>query len=149
LHLSLALLQQVFTPEYPGSFTISCLGARKTVTITGYKEVALNSTGISLVIEPSRTDLKDGDYVEFNLVIVNDNPYPVKVPVFDILSYSLTPDSPIGTMHIEWVWNYFEVEAESQRTVWRDGFLVRYPRFSLYYYVEGATASLEIEVEKR
>jgi len=148
-HDKAMFIRQVFTPEYPGSFTISCLSARKTVTITGYKEVALNSTGISLVIEPSRTDLKDRDYVEFNLVIKNDNPYPVKVPVFDKFSYSLTPNSPIGTMYIEWVWSYFEVEAESQRTVWKDSFLVRYPGFSLYYYVDGVTSSLEIEVGRR
>lgn len=148
-HDRAVFLRQVFTPEYPGSFTISCLGARKTVTITGYKEVALNSTGISLVIEPSRTDLKDRDYVEFNLVIKNDNPYPVKVPVFDKFSYGLTPDSPIGTMYIEWAWKYFEVEAESQRIVWKDSFLVRYPGFSLYYYVDGVTSSLEIEVGRR
>jgi hypothetical protein len=147
-HDKAAFTQQVFTPEYPGPFTISCLGVRKTVTITGYKEVALNSTGISLVIEPSRIDLKDRDYVEFNLVIKNDNPYPVKVPVFDKFSHSLTPNSPIGTMYIEWVWSYFEVEAESQRTVWKDSFLIRYPSFSLYYYVDGVTSSLEIEVEK-
>ncbi|MFH0850810.1 MAG: hypothetical protein V1924_07725 [Candidatus Bathyarchaeota archaeon] len=92
-HDKAMFIRQVFTPEYPGSFTISCLSARKTVTITGYKEVALNSTGISLVIKPSRTDLKDRDYVENKLVIINDNPYPVKIPVFNKLSYSLTPDS--------------------------------------------------------
>ncbi len=142
-------LRQTFTPEYPGPFTITCLSVRKTVTITGYKEVTMNSTGISLVIEPSRIDLKDRDYVEFNLVIKNDNPYPVKVPVFDKFSYSLTPNSPIGTMYIDWVWSYFEVEAESQRTVWKDSFLVRYPGFSLYYYVDGVTSSLEIEVGRR
>jgi hypothetical protein len=142
-------LQQVFTPEYPGGFTVTCLGARKTVTVTGYKEVTLNSTGVSLVIEPSRTDLKDRDYVEFNLVIVNDNPYPVKIPVFNKLYISHTPERPIGPAYIDWFWTYIEVEAKSQRTVWRDGYLVRYPRFSLYYYVEGATASLEMEVGRR
>ncbi|HEX9914054.1 MAG TPA: hypothetical protein VGB32_03970 [Candidatus Bathyarchaeia archaeon] len=147
-HDRAVFLRQTFTPEYPGLFTITCLSARKTVTITGYKEVTLNSTGISLVIEPSHTDLKDRNYVEFNLVIKNDNPYPVKVPVFNKLSYSLTPDSPIGTMYIDWIWRYFEIEAESQRTVWKDSFLVRYPSFSLYYYVDGVTASLEIGVKK-
>ena len=148
-HDKTEFLRQVFTPEYPGPFTITCLSVKKTVTITGYKEVTLNSTGIRLVIETSRTDLKDRDYVEFNLVIKNDNPYPVKVPVFDTFSYSLIPDRPIGTMAIEWVLRYFEVEAESQRTVWKDSFLVRYPGFSLYYYVDGVTTSLEIEVGRR
>jgi hypothetical protein len=145
-HDKAAFIQQTFTPEYPGPFRITCLGAKKTVTITGYREVTLNSTGIRMVIEPSRTDLKDGDYAEFNLVIKNDNPYPVKVPVFNKLSYSLTPNSPIGMMYIDWIWTHFEVEAESQRTVWKDSYLVRYPRFSLYFYVDGITSSLEIEV---
>jgi len=147
-HDRAVFLRQTFTPEYPGPFTVTCLGARKTVTVTGYKEVTLNSTGISLVIEPSRTDLKDMDYVEFNLVLVNDNPYPVKIPVFNKLYISHTPERPIGPAYIDWFWTYIEVEAESQRTVWSDGYLVRYPSFSLYYYVEGATASLEMEVGK-
>ena len=122
------------------------MGVKKTVDVTGYKEVSLNSTGISLVVIPARTALKDRDYVTFNLTIVNDNPYPVKVPVFYEIPYSFTSDTPAGGVHLEWVWSHFKIEANAQHTDWSKKYFVRYPEFSLYYDIDGVKASIELEV---
>jgi hypothetical protein len=47
-----------FTPTYPGPFKITGLGVSKTVNVTGYKLVRMNSTGIKLSLEPTKTVLK-------------------------------------------------------------------------------------------
>ena len=142
-----SFFRTTFTPKYPGEFVIKWMGVKKTVDVTGYKEVSLNSTGISLIISPPRTELRDRDYVRFNLSVINENPYPVKIPVFDPIAYSRTPYGNRSLIYSDWVWSHFEIESNSQRTIWSQSFLVRYPKFSLYVYVYGRTVSVEVEVK--
>ena len=135
-----------FTPTYPGPFKITGLGLTKTVNVTGYKEVDVNSTGISLKIEPEVPVLRDKKNVWFYLIIVNENPYPVKIPVFTDIGYSLIPSKPRGGMKIDWIMTHYIVEANSEKGVWRNQFRVTQPGFSLYYYIRGITVSFEREV---
>jgi hypothetical protein len=137
-----------FTPTYPGPFKITGLGLTKTMNVTGYKDVTCNSTGISLKIEPSVPVLKDKENVDFSLVIVNDNPYPVKIQAPNGIEYGLRPDDKIGGMYGDLVIGHFKIEAYSQRTVWSHSFRVIYPSFSLYVYINKYIVSLEMEVEK-
>ncbi len=136
-----------FTPTYPGPFKITGLGLTKTVNVTGYKEATLNSTGIRLFLEPSKTTLKDRDYVEITLVIKNDNPYPVKIPVFSPIYTGETPDELYPSIYISWLYPHFTLEANSSYTHPIRGDLARYPGFSLYVSVEGVKASIELEVD--
>jgi len=135
-----------FTPTYPGPFKIVGLGQTKTVNVTGYKEVDVNSTGISLKIEPEAPVLRDKENVWFVLIIVNENPYPVKIPVFNEISYCLIPSKPRGGMMVDWIMSHYTIEANSEKMVWRDRFRVTQPGFSLYYYIRGVTVSFEGEV---
>lgn len=145
---NLTLNSCTFTPTYPGPFKIIGLGLTKTVNVTGYKEVTLNSTGISLKIEANVPVLKDKENIEFSLVVVNDNPYPVKIPVFDKLEYGFLLGEITGGFYPDWAIPFFKVEAYSQTTMWRHSFRVSYPSFTLYIYVNDYTASLTMEVEK-
>ncbi|MCW4012899.1 MAG: hypothetical protein NWF07_07895 [Candidatus Bathyarchaeota archaeon] len=135
-----------FTPTYPGPFKITGLGLVKTVNVTGYKEVNVNSTGISLKIEPEVPVLKDKENVWFDLIIVNENPYPVKIRVFNEIGYCLIPSKPKGGMMVDWIMSHYTVEANSEKGVWRNQFRVTLPGFSLYYYIRGVTVSFEREV---
>ncbi len=92
-----------FTPTYPGPFKITGLGVSKTVNVTGYKLVRMNSTGIKLSLEPTKTVLKDRDYVDFSLVIINENPYPVKIPIFDKVFMGFDPDEMSPSMYLDWI----------------------------------------------
>jgi len=113
------IINSTFTPTYPGPFTITGLGATKTVNVTGYKEVTVNSTGISLKIEPEIPVLRDKENVWFDIIIVNENPYPVKIPVFTEIGYCLIPSKPRGGMMVEWIMTHYTVESNSEKMVWR------------------------------
>ena len=143
---NLTFVTSSFTPTYPGPFKITGLGLTKTVNVTGYKEATLNSTGISLIIEPSIREPKDRDYVEFSLVIVNDNPYPVKVPSVSKINIGFAPNDLRSGVFISWLYPYIEIEANSSRLLHRQGYQLRYPGFGLYMSVEGVMASIEVEV---
>lgn len=145
---NLTLTSCIFTPTYPGPFKINGLGLTKTVNVTGYKKIPLNSTGISFKIEPSNPKPKDKEKIECSLVIVNDNPYPVKVPVFERIGYGLTPGDRVEMAYWDRVISSYRIEANSQCNAWSHSFYVRYPSFSLYVYVDDFTASLSLEVEK-
>jgi hypothetical protein len=135
-----------FTPTYPGPFKITGLGHTKTVNVTGYKEANVNSTGISLKIEPNVPAIKDHETVEVSLILVNDNPYPVKIPVFSEIRRSLVSTNPKSGMLIQHVVSHYEIEAYSKRLLWRENCRVSYPGFSIYYKVEGVMVALEMEV---
>lgn len=136
------------TPLYPGEFVIKWMGVKKTVDVTGYKEVSLNSTGISLEVQTSQTEFKIGDQIEVYLVIRNSNPYPVKVPVFrDVTSSAVPLENPRKNVFISWAMKYFEVEANSARIAWTDRVRLRLPHYAKYWYVDGQQAFIEFEVD--
>ncbi len=138
---------QRYTSQYPGPFTISCLGMKKTVNMSGYKEVSLNSSGISLEIQTSQIEFKVGDQIEVYLVIRNSNPYPVKVPVFQNMTPSKIPlETPIPGFFVEWVMPFFEVEANSTRRTWTNNVTLGRTHYSKYWYVDGQQAFIEFEV---
>jgi len=143
---NLTFTSSKFTPTYPGPFKIVGLGQTKTVNVTGYKEVTVNSTGISFKVEPSVLVLKDRDTVEVSLFLVNDNPYPVKIPVFSEIRRSLVSTNPKSGMMIQYVISHYEIEAYSERLLWRENCRASYPGFSIYYKVEGVMVALEMEV---
>ena len=146
---NVALTSCVFTPTYPGPFEINGLGLTKTVSVTGYKEVTLNSTGISLDVVTNQTTIKEGDLVTFYLIIRNDNPYPVKVPVYEKFARSMVPiEKQTHSIMIDWVWRYFKVDANSYTTTWTDRHSMRAPGFSLFYMVDGCRADIQLEVTK-
>lgn len=137
-----------FTPTYPGPFKITGLGLTKIVNVTGYKEATLNSTGISLKIEPSIKEPKDRDYVEFSLFIVNENLYPVKVPSVSKIYIGYSPDDQKPSVFISWLYPYLEIDSNSSRLLYSRGYQLRYPGFGLYMSVEGVMVSIELEVEQ-
>jgi len=138
---------QTFTPNYPGEFRITCLGVSKTVNVTGYKEVSLNTTGISLEIQTSQNEFKIGDQIEVYLVIRNRNLYPVKVPVYQEMTPSAVPlENPHSTMFVEWSVRYFEVEANSTRRTWTIRVTLRRTHYEKYWYADGQEAYIEFEV---
>ena len=142
-----SILRTNFKPQYPGEFVIKWMGVKKTVDVTGYKEVSLNSTGISLEVQTSQTQFKIGDQIEVSLVIRNSNPYPVKIPVYQKVTQSAVPlTNPRQTIYISWAMKYFEVEANSTRTTLMDRVRLRLPYYAKYWYVDGQQAFIEIEV---
>ncbi len=136
-HDRAAFIQQVFTPEYPGPFRVTCLGAQDTVNVTGARRVSISSTEVSLKVEFNVTCR----LIEAQLILVNDNPYPVKVPVFLKLSmyrefYGFRNNS---TAYISWAISFFEVEVGSTRVVFREdmGIYSEKYQYVCVFYVEG------------
>ena len=139
-HDRAVFLQQVFTPEYPGSFRVTCLGAVHTVNVSGARRVPLSSPEVRLEVGFNVT----GGLVEALLILVNDNPYPVEVPVFLKLTryrefYGFRNNS---TAYISWAINLFEVEAGSTRVIWREemGITGENYDYVCVFYVEGRVA---------
>ena len=137
-----------FKPTYPGPFKITGLGITKTVNVTGFKEVSLNSTGMSLVIKPSVSKPKDRDYVEFSFVIENNNPYPVRLPIVTKIYTGLSPNELRPSIFIDWLYPHIGIAPYSERLLCSKGFQVRYPGFSLFMSANGVMASIELEVEQ-
>ena len=139
-HDRAVFLQQVFTPEYPGPFRVTCLGAAHMVNVTGARRVPLSSPEVQLEVGFNVT----GRLVEALLILVNDNPYPVEVPVFMKLTryrefYGFRINS---TAYISWAINFFEVEAGSTRVVFREemGITGENYDYVCVFYVEGRVA---------
>lgn len=116
---NLTLTSRKFTPTYPGPFKITGLGQTKTVNIIGYKEVDVNSTGISLKIEPEVPVLKDKQNIWFYLIIVNENPYPVKIPVFSpVITHFGSPNSEYRLVeYIDWANPHWDIPAYSTKQI--------------------------------
>jgi hypothetical protein len=136
-HDKAEFLKQVFTPEYPGPFRVTCLGAQATVNVTGARQVPISSPEVSLNVEFNVT----GKLIEAQLILVNDNPYPVKVPVFYKLPiyrefYGFSNNS---TAYIRWAISFFEVKAGSTRIVFREdmGIYSEKYQYVCVFYVEG------------
>jgi hypothetical protein len=120
-----------------------------TVNVTDALVVTLGHPGVSLNLEvaSNQTAFKSGDAVLVYLVIRNDNPYPVKVPVYENFTKSMIPlTSPRREYMIQWIHRYFRVEPRSYKVTWTDTYTVRPPAFTVYYYVDGHEASLGFEV---
>ena len=147
-HGKLVFINSTFTPTYPGEFVITGLGLTKRVNVTGYKEVSLNSSGIRLVLEPSISKPEDRDYVDFSLVIWNDNAYPVKIPVFSPIYMGEGPDDLAPSTYISWISSHFTIESGASWRLNLRGYQVRYPGFSLYVSVDGVMAFIELEVSQ-
>jgi hypothetical protein len=139
-HDKAAFLQQVFTPEYPGPFRVTCLGAQATVNVTGARQVPISSAEVGLEVGFNVT----GRLIEALLILVNDNPYPVKVPVFFKLPiyrefYGFSNNS---TAYIRWAISFFNVEADSTKVVFREdmGIYSEKYQYVCVFYVEGRVA---------
>ena len=120
-----------------------------TVNVTDAVVVTLDHPGVSLDLEvvTNQTTFKRGDTILVYLVIRNDNPYPVKVPVYENFTKSMIPlTSPQREYMIEWMHSYFRVEPRSYKVTWTDKYTMRPPAFTIYYYVDGHEASLSVEV---
>ena len=120
-----------------------------TVNVTDALVVTLDHPGVSLDLEvvTNQTTFKRGDAILVYLVIRNDNPYPVKVPVYENFTKSMIPlTSPRREYMIEWIPRYFRVEPRSYKVTWTDTYTMRPPAFTVYYYVDGHEASLSVEV---
>jgi hypothetical protein len=120
-----------------------------TVNVTDALVVTLDHPGVSLDLEvvTNQTTFKSGDIILVFLIIRNDNPYTVKVPVYENFTKSMIPlTSPQREYMIEWIPRYFRVEPRSYKVTWTDTYTVRYPAFTVYYYVDGHEASLSVEV---
>jgi len=120
-----------------------------TVNVTDALVVTLDYPGVSLDLEvvTNQTTFKRGDAILVYLVIRNDNPYPVKVPVYENFTKSMIPlTSPQGEYMIEWIHRYFRVEPRSYKVTWTDRYTLRPPAFTVYYYVDGHEASLSVGV---
>lgn len=145
------------SPAEPGEITMTAEAERDlktsaatcTVNVTDALVVTLDHPGVSLDLEvvTNQTTFKSGDAVLIYLVIRNDNPYPVKVPVYENFTKSMIPlTSPQSKYMIEWMHRYFRVEPRSHKVTWTDRYTVRYPAFTIYYYADGHEASLSVEV---
>jgi len=139
-HDRAVFFQQVFTPEYPGPFRVTCLGAQATVNVTGARQVPISSPEVSLKVEFNVT----GRLIEAQLILVNDNPYPVQVPVFMNLNiyrefYGFRNNS---TAYISWAISFFKVEARSTKVVWREdmGIYSEKYQYVCVFHVEGRMA---------
>ena len=133
-------LRRVFTPLYPGPFMVTCPGAEATVNVTGARRVPISSPEVGLKVEFSVT----GRLVHALLILVNDNPYPVEVPVFMQLTrykefYGFSSNT---TSYISWAIRFFEVEAHSTKVAWREemGITGENYEYVCIFYVEGRVA---------
>lgn len=143
------------SPAEPGEITMTAEVERNlktsvatcTVNVTDTLVVTLDHPGVSLEVVTNHTTFKSGDTILVFLVIRNDNPYTVKVPVYENFTKSMIPlTSPQNEYMIEWVHRYFRVEPRSHKVTWTDRYTVRYPAFTIYYYADGHEASLSVEV---
>jgi hypothetical protein len=137
-HDKAEFLKQVFTPQYPGPFKITCLGAQATVNVTGARRVPLSSPEVGLEVGFNVT----GGRVEALLLLINDNPYPVKVPVFSEITIYREANGfgYNSTAILDWVISFFEVEAGSTRVIWRERMGVTGVTYVCIFYVEGRVA---------
>jgi len=112
------------------------------------RNVTLDSQGVSLVIEPSIAKPKERDFVQFRIMIVNDNPFPVRIPVFSSIYMGHSPDDLMPSVFISWLNPYIEIGASSSIVIHQVGYQVHYPVFELYVSVSGVIASIELEVKQ-
>lgn len=111
----------------------------------GYREVSLNSSGISLDVITNQT--YTGSRLDVYLIIRNDNPYPVKVPVYQNFTISTLPiEKQQNTVCVGWINTHFMVGANSFEITWHDIKYLRPPEFSIFYMVDGVRASISMGV---
>lgn len=139
--------KESFKPKYPGEFVIEWLGIKKTVEVTGFKEVTLHSEGISLDLITNQTSLKKGDRLNVFLIVRNDNPYPVKIPVITGYTRSTIPITDNrSNIQVSCISSHYEIEANSYEITWHDINYVRPPGLSLFFRVDGIHVDIQLEV---
>lgn len=139
-------LDQMFKPEYPGRFIITCLGATHVVNITGVKWITLDSPGISLVAHTNQTSVTQGDNVWIYLSIRNANSYPVKVPLFDEFKVG-SCESDSKSITISWAVPYFTVDANSTKTIWVGVFGAREQGLEICFCIDGHQVNFSTEIK--
>ena len=135
-----------YTPTYEGEITVN-------VEYSGFKSesrelnqtigkyspvgVSVNSTGIALYLE----DSDDAQNPTILIRVRNDNPYPVRFPVFYELTKNYgTPDSDMKTVvFIEWVIHSFEIPAFSTLTIFDTNSFASPNRTTIYFTLYGIT----------
>jgi hypothetical protein len=108
------------------------------IEITEYDPilVSVNSTGITLFAGPSQSQ-----YPNIVIQISNDNPYPVRIPVFGSIGrWTGSPDSDIKTVtNINWVYQHWDIPPYSTRTIWDTGASAKATRTPAYFRLYGKT----------
>ena len=108
------------------------------IEITEYDPVLVNvnSTGITLFAGPSQDQ-----YPNLVIQIRNDNPYPVRIPVFSsITRWAGSPDSDTKTVtHISWVNQHWDIPPYSTKTIWDTGTSAKTTRTLIYFRLYGKT----------
>jgi len=99
--------------------------------------VSVNSTGITLYLE----DSDDAENPTILIRVRNDNPYPVRFPVFYQLTKNYgTSDSDMKTVvFIEWVVPSFEIPAYSTQTIFDTNSFASPNRTTIYFTLYGKT----------
>ena len=135
-----------YTPVHEGEVLISAeltsftkvSAVNMSIEITEYDPllVNINSTGVTLFAGPSQDR-----YPNIVIQISNDNPYPVRIPVFSsITRWTESPDSDMKTVTlINWVNRYWDIPAYSTIIIWDTGASAKTTRTSIYFRLYGKT----------
>ena len=135
-----------YTPMHEGEVMITAeltsftkvSAVNMSIEITEYDPILVNvnSTGITLFAGPSQDQ-----YPTIVIQIRNDNPYPVRIPVFSSLTRWVgSPDSDMKTVtFISWVNRYWDIPPYSTKTIWDTGTSAKTTRKPIYFRLYGKT----------
>ncbi len=137
----------IYVPKYEGEVIVnaelrsiakvstSYLG----ISITDYEPiwVTVNSTGITLLLEPS----EDPDNPTILIRVRNDNPYPVRIPVFSEMEkqYGSLESELKYSVQIFWGIPYWDIPAYSTKTLLNTDAYASDTRTPIYYTLYGQT----------
>lgn len=136
----------IYVPKYEGEVLITAeltsftkvSAVNMSIVITEYdpRLVNVNSTGITLFTGPSQDQ-----YPNIVIQIRNDNPYPVRIPVFsDITRWTGLPDSDTKTItYISWTNQHWDIPPYSTKTIWDTGTSAKTIPKPTYFRLYGKT----------
>ena len=141
-----------YTPTYEGEITVDVEyngfkseSRELNQTIEEYSPIGatVDSTGITLYLENS----DDTENPTILIRVRNDNPYPVRFPVFSVLTTNYgTPNSEMKTVvFIEWVVLSFEIPAYSSLTIYDTDSFASPNRTPIYFTLYGKTLKYPLE----
>ena len=126
----------LITAELTSFTKVSAVNMSIVITEYDPRLVNVNSTGITLFAGPSQDQ-----YPNIVIQIRNDNPYPVRIPVFsDITRWTGLPDSDTKTVtYISWTNQHWDIPPYSTKTIWDTGTSAKTIPRPTYFRLYGKT----------
>ena len=143
-----AVDHQTFNPEYPGPFTIECMGMKKTVNVTGARWETLGTEKFHIELRPVYSNYQIGLIESIEALFVNEHLFDVKVARPDKVEFWFEPEGKYLSGGVNWEVVEFElvVPANSSYELYQiDN--VGAENCVLFFKTLGQMVSLEIGIE--